>query len=64
MAYETRDIGERGMQILSKRDLRCGHKVQDLKFCEHFVFRKLHRSMFPKVVHTTKGTLDYIHSGY
>ena len=55
-------MGERGMQILSKRDLFSGHKVQSLEFCEHCVFGKLHRSKFPKkAVHQTKGTLDYIH---
>lgn len=55
-------MGERGMQILSKRDLLSGHKVQNLEFCEHCVFGKLHRSKFPKkAVHQTKGTLDYIH---
>lgn len=54
-------MGKRGMQIRSKRDLLCGHKVQSLEFCEHCVFGKLHRSKFPKEVHTSKGTLDYIH---
>ena len=33
-----RHMGERGMQILSKRDFLCGHKVHDLEFCEHCVF--------------------------
>ena len=41
-------MSERGMQILSKADLLGGHKVTDLDFCEHCVFRKLHRSKFPK----------------
>src|SRR5690606_6341105 len=54
--------GERGMQILSKHDLLCGHKTKSLEFCEHCVFGKLHRKKFPKAVHKTKGTLDYIHS--
>ncbi|KAL1540759.1 Retrovirus-related Pol polyprotein from transposon TNT 1-94 [Salvia divinorum] len=55
-------MGERGMQILSRRDFLSGHKVQNLEFCEHCVFGKLHRSKFPKKgVHRTKGTLDYIH---
>ena len=55
-------MSERGMQILSKADLLGGHKAQSLEFCEHCVFGKLHRSKFPKAVHQTKGTLDYIHS--
>ena len=55
-------MGERGMQVLSKEDLLAGHKVKRLEFCEHCVFRKLHRNKFPKAIHRTKGTLDYIHS--
>ena len=55
-------MGERGMQILSKEDLLAGHKVKSLEFCEHCVFGKLHRNKFPKAIHRTKGTLDYIHS--
>ncbi|WOG92415.1 hypothetical protein DCAR_0311681 [Daucus carota subsp. sativus] len=46
-------MSERGMQILSKTDLLCGHKVTGLEFCEHCVFQKLQ-----------KGTLDYIHSDF
>ncbi|KAJ4702606.1 Retrovirus-related Pol polyprotein from transposon TNT 1-94 [Melia azedarach] len=55
-------MSARGMQILSKWDLLCGHKVKDLEFCEHCIFGKLHRNKFPKAIHRTKGTLDYIHS--
>ncbi|KAJ4726144.1 Retrovirus-related Pol polyprotein from transposon TNT 1-94 [Melia azedarach] len=55
-------MSAREMQILSKGDLLCGHKVKDLEFCEHCIFGKLHRSKFPKAIHRTKGTLDYIHS--
>ncbi|KAJ4721544.1 Retrovirus-related Pol polyprotein from transposon TNT 1-94 [Melia azedarach] len=55
-------MSARRMQILSKGDLLCGHKVKDLEFCEHCIFGKLHRSKFPKAIHRTKGTLDYIHS--
>ncbi|KAJ4721450.1 Retrovirus-related Pol polyprotein from transposon TNT 1-94 [Melia azedarach] len=55
-------MSARGMQILSKWDLLCGHKVKDLEFCEYCIFGKLHRSKFPKAIHRTKGTLDYIHS--
>ncbi|KAJ4703769.1 Retrovirus-related Pol polyprotein from transposon TNT 1-94 [Melia azedarach] len=55
-------MSARGMQILSKGDLLCGHKVKDLEFCEHCIFGKLHRSKFLKAIHRTKGTLDYIHS--
>ena len=55
-------MSERGMQILSKEGLLGGYKINDLEFCEHCVFGKLHRTKFPKAVHSTKGTLDYIHS--
>lgn len=55
-------MSERGMQILSKADLLGGHRVTNLEFCEHYVFGKLHHSKFPKGIHRTKGTLDYIHS--
>jgi len=56
-------MSERGMQTLAKSDLLCGHKVvTDLGFCEHCVFEKLHCTKFPKAIHITKGTLNYIHS--
>ncbi|KAJ4718340.1 Retrovirus-related Pol polyprotein from transposon TNT 1-94 [Melia azedarach] len=55
-------MSARGMQSLSKGDLLCGHKIKDLEFCEHYIFGKLHCSKFPKAIHRTKGTLDYIHS--
>jgi hypothetical protein len=32
------------------------------KFCEHCIFGKLKRVKFNTVVHTTKGTLDYVHA--
>jgi len=54
-------MSEKGMQILAKDDLLCGHKRNDLGFCKHCVFGKLHRNKFPKVIHRTKGTLDCIH---
>ena len=54
-------INERGMQILAKYYLLCGHKIKDLGFCEQCVFGKLHRNKFPKAIHRTKGTLDSIH---
>lgn len=55
-------MGERGMQILSKMNLLCGHKVKNLEFCEHCVLGKQHRTKFGKGLHITKATLDYIHS--
>ncbi|XP_047952150.1 uncharacterized mitochondrial protein AtMg00300-like [Salvia hispanica] len=55
-------MGERRMQILSKRDFLSRHKVKNLDFYEQCIFGKLYRNKFPKKgVHRTKGTLNYIH---
>ena len=54
-------LSEKGMSILSKQGLLEGHKVVDLKFCEHYVFSKQCQVQFCKVVHSTKAMLDYIH---
>nr|KYP69055.1 Retrovirus-related Pol polyprotein from transposon TNT 1-94 [Cajanus cajan] len=57
-------LSERGMMImiLSKQKLLGNHTVKELRFYEHFVFGKQHRIKFPKARHSTKSTLDYIHS--
>jgi len=55
-------MAEKGMKILAKDDLLCGHKIKDLGFYEHCVFGKLYCSRFPKAIYRTKGTLDYIHA--
>jgi len=57
-------MSERGMQILAKDDLLCGHKIKNLGFCEHCVFEKLHRNKIPKAIHRTNGILDYTHTDY
>ena len=54
-------LSEKGMTILSKQGLLGGHKLVDLEFCEHCVFSKQRRVQLCKAVHSTKGTLDYIH---
>jgi hypothetical protein len=54
-------MSERGMQIFAKDDFLCGHKINDLGFCEHCVFGKLHCNKFLKVIHSTNDTLYYIH---
>lgn len=54
-------MSEREMQILSKKNLMGGQKTKILELCERCVFEKLHRNKFPKAVHRTKSTLDYIH---
>nr|CAD1833005.1 unnamed protein product [Ananas comosus var. bracteatus] len=55
-------MSERGLMVLSKRGLLCGQNTGSLEFCKHSVFGKQKRVSFTKVVHRTKGTLDYIHS--
>ena len=52
----------RGMTVLSKRDLLCGQHTGSLEFYEHCVYGKQHRVKFSTAVHSTKSTIDYIHS--
>ena len=52
------------MMILQKQQLLGNQKLDEHKFCEHCVFSKQHKIKFPKSIHTTKGTLDYIHADY
>ena len=55
-------MSELGMAELIKRDLLDGYTVGKIKFCEHCVFDKHKRVKFNASVHTTKGTLDYVHA--
>ncbi|KAK3021134.1 hypothetical protein RJ639_045907 [Escallonia herrerae] len=55
-------MSERGMDMLSKQGLLGSKKTEKLDFCEHCVFGKQCRVKFSRTVHTTKGTVDYIHS--
>ncbi|XP_026440691.1 uncharacterized protein LOC113339671 [Papaver somniferum] len=55
-------MSERGLDVLSKQGLLCGHKTGKLDFCEHCVFGNRCRVMFSTTIHNTKGILDYIHS--
>ncbi len=56
-------ISERGLFVLSKRDLLDGQKIEFMDFCEHCVFGKQTRVKFDKkAVRKTSGTVDYIHS--
>ena len=45
-----------------KRNLLDGCILSGKKFCEHCVFGKQKRIKFNTSVHTTKGTLDYVHA--
>ncbi len=56
-------MSERGLYVLSKRDLLDGQKTESMDFCEHCVFGIQTRVKFDKkAVHKTRGTVDYIHS--
>ncbi|KAK3001151.1 hypothetical protein RJ639_022142 [Escallonia herrerae] len=55
-------MSESGMDVLSKQGLLGSKKTGKLDFYEHCVFRKQCRVKFSRAVHTTKGTVDYIHS--
>ena len=54
-------MSENGLTELSKRGLIDG-RIGKLEFCEHCVFGKQKRVSFGKGIHSTKGTLDYVHS--
>ncbi|KAM3319479.1 putative protein isoform X1 [Capsicum chacoense] len=55
-------MSENGMVELSRRGLLDGQSITKLEFCEHCIFGKQKRVRFTKGIHSTKGTLDYIHS--
>jgi 5'-3' exoribonuclease 2 len=55
-------MSELGMAELMKRNLLKGCTLSGKKFCEHCIFGKHKRVKFNTVVHTTKGTLDYVHA--
>jgi hypothetical protein len=54
-------MSELGMTELMKRKLLKGCTLSGKKFCEHCIFRKHKRVKFNTTVHTTKGTVDYVH---
>ena len=54
-------MSELGTSELMKRNLLVGCILSGKKFCEHCVFGKHKRVKFNTSVHTTKGTLDYVH---
>ena len=55
-------MSELGMAELMKRNLLDGCILSGKKFCEHCIFGKHKRVKFNISVHTTKGTLDYVHA--
>jgi hypothetical protein len=50
------------MTLLSKEGLLCGQSTGKLDFCKDCVFGEQKKLSFSTCVHSTKGTLDYIHS--
>ena len=55
-------MSQLGMAELMKRNLLDGCTSSSMKFCEHCIFGKHKRVKFNTSVHTTKGTLDYVHA--
>src|ERR1044072_4585693 len=55
-------MSERGLKVLSERNLIPGLKTVDLPFCEHCVISKQHRLKFAKSTARSKHILDLIHS--
>ena len=55
-------MSELGMAELIKRDLLDGCTMGKMKFYEHCIFHKHKRVKFNASIHTTKGTLDYVHA--
>jgi hypothetical protein len=54
-------MNELGMAELMKRNLLKCCTLSGKKFCEHCIFGKHKRVKFNTAVHTTNGTLDYVH---
>ena len=54
-------VSERGLNELTKQGLLSKEKLGKLPFCASYSFRKF-QLKFNKVVHSTSGTLNYIHS--
>ena len=55
-------MSELGMAELVKRELLKHCNMSKLSFYEHCMFGKHKRVKFNASVHTTKGTLDYVHA--
>jgi len=55
-------MSEKGILILKKKGHLGYHCTGKVNLCEHCIFGKQKKVSFSKVIHKTKGTLDYIHS--
>ncbi|TXG70421.1 hypothetical protein EZV62_005356 [Acer yangbiense] len=55
-------VSERGLKELDSQGLLCGDQIGKLDLCEHCIIGKQTRLKFSTGVHTSSGTLDYVHS--
>ncbi|KAH9763262.1 hypothetical protein KPL70_001098 [Citrus sinensis] len=55
-------ISEKGLKELERQGALEGDKISTLGFCEECILGKSSRTRFKTAVHSTKGTLDYIHA--
>ncbi|KAF3612386.1 hypothetical protein FXO38_36869 [Capsicum annuum] len=55
-------MSENRMSELRRKGLLDGQSITKLEFSEHCIFEKQKRVRFTKGIHSTKGTLEYIHS--
>ena len=55
-------MSEKGLNELSKQNLLDGDQVNKIEFCENCILGKQHRLSFSTAQHTSKQTLEYVHS--
>lgn len=55
-------IGQKGLEVLTKKGCLQRCKTDGLEFCEDCVYGKAHRVSFGAAKHTTRDKLEYIHS--
>lgn len=55
-------MSQKNMDVLVREGYLTKKDIQTLSFCENCVFGKAHKLSFPKGKHTSKETLEYIHS--
>ncbi|XP_047320437.1 uncharacterized protein LOC124924441 [Impatiens glandulifera] len=55
-------VSERGLKRLNKRVYFGKKKLDDLEFCENYIYNKATRVKFRRSVEVTQETLNYVHS--
>lgn len=55
-------LSEKGLEELHKQGLIGNGNFERLDFCEHCLYGKQKRVMFPISAHSTKSIVDYVHS--